>query len=89
EQAAAGRRPLPDPGRPVRLAVRVGAGAECRFTAAAGTGPRPLGDPFTATGALWVGATLGLFAAAPPGPGPAAGHADFGGFHVDGEQEHP
>jgi beta-xylosidase len=89
EQDAAARRPLPDPGRPVRLAVRVGAGAECRFTADAGTGPRPLGDPFTATGALWVGATLGLFAAAPPGPGPAAGHADFGGFHVDGEQEHP
>ena len=60
----------------IRLTVHAGPGGECRFA----VGPHSAG-PFTAVAGQWVGATLGLFAAAPAGEGPA-GRAAFGPFDV-------
>jgi hypothetical protein len=41
------------------------------------TSTAPRGEHFTATPGAWVGATLGLFATAPPGSTHAAGVAGF------------
>ncbi|CAL9383650.1 glycoside hydrolase family 43 protein [Streptomyces sp. enrichment culture] len=79
ERDAAPPRPAPD-GR-VRLRVEVTAGARCRFSADTGDGPQPSGPVFAATPWRWVGALLGLFAAAPPGPG-SGGTAEFTGFRI-------
>ncbi|GAA2989722.1 glycoside hydrolase family 43 protein [Streptomyces fulvorobeus] len=81
ERDAEHARPAPH-GR-VRLRVDVTAGARCRFLADTGDGSgfRPSGQVFAATPWRWVGALLGLFATAPPGPGPA-GTADFTAFRA-------
>ena len=63
------RRPLPS--ATAELTLHAGPDGECRFM---------FGEPFSATAGHWIGATLGLFASASPGP--PAGHADFGPFHV-------
>jgi hypothetical protein len=74
--------PVPLPAGPAtaRLRVRVGSDATCRFDAGAGDA---VGGEFRATAGHWVGATIGLFAAAPPGAGPA-GHADVDHVEVTG-----
>lgn len=76
--------PLPAGQRTAVLRVHLGPGAVCRFAAAPGQDPPvPLGIPFVASPGHWVGATLGLFATAPPGEGPA-GHAEITRFTVVG-----
>lgn len=69
------------PGGRVRLRVEVAPGARCRFSYDAGEGWRPSGPVFAATPWRWVGALLGLFAAAPEGPG-SAGTATFTDFRI-------
>lgn len=64
-----------------RLRIEVAAGARCRFSYDVGDGPRPSGPVFVATPWRWVGALLGLFAAAPEGPG-RAGAATFTEFRI-------
>ncbi|MGW0737516.1 family 43 glycosylhydrolase [Streptomyces sp. NPDC002851] len=59
--------PRPAPGGRARLRVAIGAGARCRFLADVGGGWCESGPVFTATPWRWVGALLGLFAAAPEG----------------------
>jgi hypothetical protein len=85
EAAAASER---DAGHPrlapdgrARLRVEAGAGARCRFLSDTGDGFRPSGQVFAATPWRWVGALLGLFAAAPAGRGDA-GAADFTRFRI-------
>ncbi|NGO69355.1 glycoside hydrolase 43 family protein [Streptomyces boncukensis] len=75
--------PLDAPGGRAVLRVEVGPGARCRFAAdlGDGAGPRPSGQVFAAKPWGWMGAQLGLFAAAPPGGGPA-GTAEFTSFRV-------
>lgn len=68
-------------GAGVRLAVIVTAPATVRFAAQVGGERWECAPPFTATPGLWIGATLGLFAA---GPG---GHADFDSFLVSALEE--
>lgn len=73
--------PVPD-GSAVALRVSIGDRAVCRFAAAPAAAPTAaIGASFRAWPGHWVGATLGLFAAAPPGAGPA-GHADVGSVTV-------
>jgi beta-xylosidase len=90
EEAAAAPVMIPDAadGTPPRVTVGVDVGpdARCQFFAAVGPDrPRPLGAPFTATPGRWVGATLGLFAAAPP-TADAAGTAELTALRITGEQ---
>ncbi|WP_433544599.1 family 43 glycosylhydrolase (plasmid) [Streptomyces sp. CA-294286] len=66
----------------VRLRIEVSAGARCRFHADTGDGWRASGPVFAATPWRWVGALLGLFAAAPDGAGGEAGSATFTDFRV-------
>ncbi len=66
----------------VRLRVTVRAGAVCQFsTELDGRGFTPIGQPFTASAGKWIGATLGLFATAPPTSAPT-GAAEFDWFRV-------
>lgn len=66
---------------PVELSVAVGPDASCRFAfARADGGFQAVGQPFAARPGLWVGAKVGLFAAA---SGVGAGHADFEWFRVE------
>jgi beta-xylosidase len=64
------------PGAEIPLTLHAGPGGECEFTAGS------IGGRFTAVAGRWIGATLGLFATAPPGSGPA-GHAEFGPFRIN------
>ncbi|MET9649634.1 family 43 glycosylhydrolase [Streptomyces sp. NPDC006460] len=75
--------PRPAPGDRVRLRIELLSGARVRFSYAAadGTDFTVCGQVFAATPWRWVGALLGLFAAAPPGTG-AAGTAAFTSFRV-------
>ncbi len=67
---------------PVWLSVLVHPGARCRFAFSTdGETFTDTGREFTATAGHWVGAKVGLFAAAPAGAA-AAGHADFDWFRV-------
>jgi hypothetical protein len=73
-----------DDGRTATLRIHLEPRAVCRFAAAPGQAPPvPLGTPFVATPGHWVGATVGLFAAAPLGDGPA-GHAEISRFTMVG-----
>ncbi len=66
----------------VELRVAVDASARCRFSYRTDDGRfQPFGEVFQATPSKWVGAKVGLFAAAPPGT-LGAGHADFDWFRV-------
>jgi beta-xylosidase len=85
-----GAGPLPVPPTPngaqplVAVAVEIGPGSRCQFTAAIGPGQRaPVGSPFTATPGRWVGATLGLFATAPPAGTGTAGMAEITAFGIE------
>ncbi|GGY64914.1 beta-xylosidase [Streptomyces omiyaensis] len=69
-------RPRPLAGAEALLRIEVTADARCRFSYDAGEGPVRLGPEFAATPWRWVGALLGLFAAAPGGEG----HAGTGVF---------
>ncbi len=83
ERDAAHAYPAPE-GRAL-LRVEVTDHARCRFAAAVPPGAafRPSGQEFAATPWRWVGAQLGLFAAAPPRPGEEPGGAAlFQGFRV-------
>jgi beta-xylosidase len=73
--------PRPAPAARARLRIEVSPGARCRFSADTGDGFRPSGPVFAATPWRWVGALLGLFAAAPPSRG-AAGYGDFTTFRI-------
>ncbi len=73
---------LPAPTGPVHLRVTVGAGARCTFALSAdGRTFTPVGEPFAAKSSRWVGAKVGLFAAAAPGA-TEAGEARFTEFLV-------
>ncbi|MFI7343587.1 family 43 glycosylhydrolase [Streptomyces sp. NPDC050085] len=74
-------RPRPAPDGTARLRVDLTDGARCRLSADTGDGFLPSGQVFAATPWRWVGALLGLFAAAPPGQGPA-GTALFTHFRI-------
>lgn len=66
---------------PVVLSVAVGPDASCRFAfARAGEAFRAIGEPFAARPGLWVGAKVGLFAAA---RAVGTGHADFEYFELE------
>ncbi len=70
------------------IAVDVDPEGRCQFFASTGTQPlQPVGAPFTATAGQWVGATLGLFAAAPP-LAPDSGHAHVASFHLSDITHH-
>ncbi len=69
-------RPRPLARDEVLLRIAVTADGRCRFSYDAGTGPVRLGPEFAATPWRWVGAPLGLFAAAPE----SEGHAGTGVF---------
>ncbi|MFF8609805.1 family 43 glycosylhydrolase [Streptomyces sp. NPDC015346] len=79
ERDAAFGRPAPEDR--ARLRIEIGAGARCRFSYDTGEGFVPSGQVFAATPWRWVGALIGLFAAAPTGTGPA-GTADFTAFRI-------
>ncbi|MFJ8670061.1 family 43 glycosylhydrolase [Streptomyces sp. NPDC093600] len=79
ERDAAHSRPAPE-GR-ARLRIALTRDARCRFSYDTGDGFTPVGEVFAATPWRWVGALLGLFAAAPTGTGPA-GTAVFTSFRV-------
>ncbi|WP_175408701.1 glycoside hydrolase 43 family protein [Streptomyces sp. TRM64462] len=81
ERDAAHPGPAVPEGGSVRLRVEVSAGARCRFSYDTGDGWRPSGQVFAATPWRWVGALLGLFAAAPEGPG-TAGTVTFTDFRI-------
>ncbi|RXK56171.1 glycosyl hydrolase 43 family protein [Oleiharenicola lentus] len=67
---------------PVWLSVLVHPGARCQFAFSTdGTTFTDTGREFTATEGHWVGAKIGLFAAAPAAAA-ATGHADFDWFRV-------
>ncbi|WP_353941801.1 family 43 glycosylhydrolase [Streptomyces sp. HUAS MG91] len=68
ERAAAHPRPAPD--GTARLRIDIHDGARCRFLVDTGDGFRPSGQLFAALPWRWVGALLGLFAAAPDGAVP-------------------
>ncbi|MFF5973809.1 family 43 glycosylhydrolase [Streptomyces sp. NPDC012769] len=72
---------LPAPEGRASLRIELTAYARCRFAADTGGGFVPLGQEFAATPWRWVGALLGLFAAAPPGTG-HAGTAGFTAFRI-------
>ncbi|MGI5350728.1 family 43 glycosylhydrolase [Streptomyces sp. CA-250714] len=84
ERDAAHSRPAPN--GTARLRVEVSEGARCRFFADTGDGFRPSGLVFAATPWRWVGALLGLFAAAPSGAGDA-GTALFTQFRTTGSMD--
>lgn len=68
----------------VTVGVDVGPDGRCQFLAAVRAGQHvPVGGPFTATPGRWVGATLGLFATAPPDVGPTAA-AEITALHITG-----
>jgi beta-xylosidase len=75
--------PRPAPHGTARLRIDIADGARCRFCVDTGDGAgfQPSGQVFAATPWRWVGALLGLFAAAPPGQGPA-GTALFTHFRI-------
>jgi beta-xylosidase len=77
--------PRDAPGGSARLRVEVSPGVRCRFLADTGDGRgfRPSGQVFAAAPWGWVGALLGLFAAAPPGTG-AAGTGVFTRYRTTG-----
>ena len=82
-------RPGPDGVQPpVTVAVEIDPDGRCRFFAATGSQrPARVGGTFTATPGHWVGATLGLFATAPPaGPGPG-GTAEITAFRITGRTD--
>ncbi|WBB60090.1 family 43 glycosylhydrolase [Streptomyces sp. WMMC500] len=82
-------RPRPAPSGRALLHIAALPGARCRFAADTGEGPRESGPVFAATPWRWVGALLGLFAAAPrPGPD-AAGTAHFGRFRLTNDPQTP
>lgn len=69
--------PTAVPSASVDIGVDVDADGRCQFLAAVHSGRlSQVGPPFTATAGHWVGATLGVFATAPPGTG-AEGVADL------------
>ncbi|MFL5540711.1 MAG: glycoside hydrolase 43 family protein, partial [Longimicrobiaceae bacterium] len=73
---------VPVPAGPLYLRVTVTDNAVCRFSYSVdGSGWRDVGQPFTAREGRWVGAKVGLFAAAPVGAG-TVGHADFDFFRI-------
>ncbi|MFI6871900.1 family 43 glycosylhydrolase [Streptomyces sp. NPDC050400] len=87
ERDAAHPRRAPD--GTARLRVDVADGARCRISVDTGDGFRPSGQVFAALPWRWVGALLGLFAAAPAGTGPTgptgtgpAGTALFTHFRI-------
>ena len=69
---------------PVTLRVSVDAAARCEFSFSRdGRGFEALGPVFQATSSTWVGAKVGVFAAAAPKPAlPEAGWAEFGPFQL-------
>lgn len=72
------------PGSGVFLRVTVTEGGRCRFSYSADNSRfAPLGAEFLARAGVWVGAKVGVFAAAPPGT-TRAGHADWDWFRVEG-----
>ena len=72
---------VPIPDGPVELRVQVAADASCRFSfTSSGARARQVGARFAARPGLWVGARVGLFAAA---AGTGRGHADFEWFRVE------
>jgi beta-xylosidase len=79
-------RPATDGTQPlVTVAVEIGPDGRCQFFAATGSGHlAPVGSSFTATPGRWVGATLGLFATAPPAGTGTAGEAEITAFHITG-----
>ncbi|MBO1335259.1 glycoside hydrolase 43 family protein [Streptomyces sp. VRA16 Mangrove soil] len=86
ERDAAHPRPAPE--GTARLRIDISDGARCRFSVDTGDGFRPSGQVFAALPWRWVGALLGLFAAAPDGAVPGgtgpAGTALFTHFrHTD------
>ncbi|WP_329112481.1 glycoside hydrolase family 43 protein [Streptomyces sp. NBC_01353] len=82
ERDAAPSRPVPGGG--VRLRIDLLSGARCRFSYSidGAEGLVPSGQVFAATPWRWVGALLGLFAAAPSGAGAPAGTAAFTSFRI-------
>jgi beta-xylosidase len=73
---------IPAPPGPIFLRVKVDERAMCRFSYSWNNRAfTTLGPDFQAVAGRWVGARLGLFAAASPGAS-ATGHADIGWFHV-------
>jgi beta-xylosidase len=74
--------PRPAPEGRATLRIEIGAGARCRFLADTGDGFRPSGQVFAATPWRWVGALLGLFAAAPGDGRGHAGAATFTQFRI-------
>jgi beta-xylosidase len=72
---------LPASASRVWLRVDVDSGARCRFAHSNdGRSFEPIGEAFAARAGRWVGAKVGVFAAASAGS--ARGHADFGAFEV-------
>ena len=69
---------------PVRLRVEWRPDGACAFSAAAASGGfEPLGPPFVPAPGRWVGAKIGLFAAASSGAAaPSTSRADFAWFRV-------
>lgn len=71
------------PGSVVFLRVTVTEGGRCRFSYSAdNTRFAPLGGEFVAKPGVWVGAKVGVFAAAAPGA-TRAGHSDWDWFRVE------
>jgi beta-xylosidase len=67
---------------PIHLRVVVSEGARCRFSYSSdGKNFTPIGAEFQASSSQWVGAKVGLFAAARPGTS-SKGYADFDWFRV-------
>lgn len=67
----------------VQLRVTVAAGARCTFAFSRdGKTFTPIGAEFQATSSHWVGAKVGVFAAAAPGGAASDGHADFDWFRM-------
>lgn len=74
---------LPMEQGPMHLRVRVTAGARCEFAYSPdGNRFTAVGEPFPARSSYWVGAKVGLFAAADGPSISAPGHADFDWFRV-------
>ncbi|MFB7370136.1 family 43 glycosylhydrolase [Streptomyces sp. NPDC056222] len=86
ERDAASSRPVPS--SRVRLRIDLLSGARCRFSYSVDDGAEGSdgfvvsGQVFAATPWRWVGALLGLFAAAPSGAGGPAGTAAFTSFRI-------
>jgi beta-xylosidase len=67
----------------IYLRVTVSPGGRCRFSMSMDNRTfTPLGDTFIGRAGVWVGAKVGLFALAPPGPA-TAGYADWDWFRVE------